>query len=231
MSQCPPPGEAPSDAIGGCIAEGQSCRFGQPGDCCSGTVCRPNSDGVRVCQTATSSDLALSKQCARVAKSKELRQLELLTPTLRTSIGTISLPSVSYARPGVGPNGCLNAWQVTLGEAGSCGLDITTELQAGKLVATWIHGNIDGCPGAQPNPNPTSDSLYGFFATYDPAIDPTFQGLACDTGSIYETYCVAGTFDFHIRETKLNAVGFEDQHLIVRGGSCSASPEGACPSP
>lgn len=233
VSKCPPPGEAPSDTKA-CIAEGQSCRFGQPGDCCSGTLCAPNAAGVLVCQTATSEDLALAQQCTRVAKSDDLNRFELLTPTLRTSIGELAVPGVEFSFEGVGPNGCLNDWDLTLGgglSAGrpECTFRFTVDLQGGKLVVARLDGDVSECSGVLPAP--TTKPVSGFLAASNPAIDLTFQGLACEAQLVFESYCVAGTFDFHIHETKIGDVSFEDQHLILRGVSCSAEPKGNCPSP
>jgi len=230
VSQCPPPGESPNDGKM-CIAEGQGCRWGLPGDCCSGTLCRPNAEGVQTCQTATSLDLALGKQCARVANSHDTHQFELLTPVLRTSFGELGVPGVMYAFEGVGENGCLNDLELTLtGSASSCQLRLTVKLQAGKLVVTRIDGMVQGCPGFMPDAA-TATQSYAFVSAANPAIELSFQGLACDGALIFESYCVAGTFDFHISKTTIDDVDFEDQHLTVRGVACSSEPKGDCPSP
>lgn len=231
VSQCPPPGESPKDSEA-CIVEGQSCRFGVEGNCCSGTLCRPNAAGVQVCQAASSEDLALAKQCTRVSNSQQNDQFDLVTPTLRTAVGEISLPSVKYSFEGVGPQGCFNAWSLTLGDSSSCSLDLTVKLQGGKLVVTNVLGEFGGCPGATPLPDPTSHPLYGLFTGSNPAIDLTFQGLACEDENLFiEQYCVAGTFDFHISKATLTNTSVEDQHLILQGVSCSSSPMGDCPTP
>jgi hypothetical protein len=82
-----------------------------------------------------------------------------------------------------------------------------------------------------PGSNPEGKPLFGSVAADNPAIDVTFEGLACDAKALFETYCVAGTFDFHISKTTIGTVSFEDQHLSLRGGSCAYEPTGACPAP
>ena len=133
-----------------------------------------------------------------------------------------------YAYNAVGTNGCLNGLQLTLRASNSfCHLDITVAVQSGKLVVTRLTGSLEECPGFVKAPGGPS---YVSLLVDNPAIDLTFQGLACDGHMIFESYCSAGTFDLHISKTTIDSVAFEDQHLILSGAVCSAEPKGECPA-
>ena len=227
VSQCPPPGEAPSDAIA-CIAEGQSCSWSAEGDCCGGARCAPNAAGVQVCQTASTEELALAKECTRVAKSDDIEKFDPPVGELRTSVGNVAIPAVEHAFAGVGPNGCLNKLQLTLGDYSTCGLDFTVALKGGQFVVTHFGGTLDDCEGYTGDPK---EIFGGTINESNSGVELSFQGLACDGDLIFESYCVAGTFDFHIPALTPSHMTIEEQHVIVSGTTCSYEPDGACPSP
>jgi len=56
-----------------------------------------------------------------------------------------------------------------------------------------------------------------------------FEGLACDGGLIFESYCVAGTFDWRLNGA-FGAAVVDDQHVVARGVLCASEPRGSCPT-
>jgi len=236
VNQCPPEGEAPG-ATKACAANGENCRqqyldaIALSG-CCIGTVCKPNADEVPVCQTATADEQALARSCSAVAKSsQEMNHLELANPVLHTSVGDVTLPPPSSEILGVGPGGCLNSLDVMLSDrssSGNCNLQLSAQLSGGKLVASTVFGFVGGCDGyAGSDMSPTAGFVQG---DSKPAASFSFAGLACDANLIIESYCDAGTFDFHLNGT-IGEVSFVDQHITLTGTICNAEPIGACPTP
>jgi len=236
VEQCPPAGEVVKSPVA-CAAEGENCRQqylqqNQLEGCCEGTVCKPGSGDVPVCQAATAEEQSAARECSRLASSSELQRLELETATLATSVGELALPEPQYAFIGVGPGGCLNSLELDLrrGDDIDCYLRIAASLDAGELVIDRLSGSIDGCEGFTGDPEePLAGTLFA-----DSSIESfgklSFEGLACDGALIIESYCVAGRFDVHLDQNTLGEVGLNEQHLILHGAVCFAEPEGDCPA-
>jgi hypothetical protein len=180
---------------------------------------------VPVCQAASEEQVALAERCDDVARSSTLHELEVLTPAVRTSLGELRVDQARYAYNSVGPSGCLNGLTMTIGTDDSgCSFDFTVELVDGALAVTDFFALVDGCEGFEGgagNSVVLGDAPLPFSFGFD--------GLACDGHLIFESYCSAGTFDFHLQGA-VDEVTFEDQVLSLRGVVCSAGPEGECPS-
>jgi len=149
---------------------------------------------------------------------------------VRTSVGDLQFDSVRFASQEVGPGGCLNGVEMTLVSGTTlCSLELRAELVAGRLVPSRVFASFGDCQGY------TGDGLAGAIVlANDPAAIPfqvSFQGLSCDGNLIFESYCVAGEFDWHLGGS-VDGVNFVDQHLIVSGVICSPQePMGSCPLP
>ena len=227
VERCPP-----GSALPPCAAAGENCRpeyLGQNdlAGRCAGLLCRPNEAGVPTCQPGTAEELALATECDSVARSTTGRnELEVLTPSLRTSVGELDVGEVLFAFAGTGPGGCLNDLQITFGDFG-CSFELAVELSGGALTPSSFLAHIPDCPGFVGETN--QDYLSPDLSPGDPLpFSFSFEGIACDANLVFESYCVAGNFDFHFGGT-LRGVTFEDQHLVVRGVMCGLDPSGACP--
>lgn len=234
VSQCPPPGEGSSSAKS-CAQEGENCRQSyldqhDLSGCCQGTVCKESTGGVPVCQVATPVDQSRANQCARLSGSAETRALELVTPTITTSSGTIQLPEPRAASYTVGTGGCLSSFRLTLGSQSACQLILSAENWDGKLQLADLEGMISGCAGYTGDPNAPLQGLLSAFGMAANLGGFTFDGLTCDGELAVESYCVAGSFDFRI-DTIINGVTFDEQHLVLQGALCSRQPMGQCPAP
>ena len=117
--------------------------------------------------------------------------------------------------------------------SGTCSLELKAEVRNGRLVPTYVFGDLSSCEGY------TGGMLGGFVSVSDPAGIPfelTFSGLSCDGNLIFESYCAAGAFDWHLTGSLASGVSsippltFEDQHLIANGVLCGEEPKGACPT-
>jgi hypothetical protein len=233
VSQCPPPGEGP-EASTLCAAPGENCGQSyldqnQLSGCCQGLVCKPNSADVSVCQEATEKELGYAELCSRAERSDELQTLVVATSTLVTSVGELTLPPVKFAFFTVGPAGCVNSLRVLMGTASAfdCQLELEAELVAGALTFAKIRGDLSGCAGYDAGDGPADGYLT---TTSAPPGDLTFETVACDGRLVFESYCVGGSFDFHL-DGVIDGVTFEDQHIILQGGMCSEEPQGDCPLP
>ena len=226
VERCPP-----GSALPPCAAAGENCRpeYLRQNDlagCCEGLLCRPNEAGVPTCQPGSADEVALATECDSVARSTSLNELEVLTPSIRTSVGELEVGEVRFAFPGVGPGGCLNDLQITIGELG-CSFEFALELSGGALTPSNFIASIRDCPGFVGETN--QEYLSPGLSPDDPLpFSFTFEGISCDAQLIFESYCVAGSFDFHLGGT-IRGVTFEDQHFVVRGVMCGADPSGACP--
>jgi hypothetical protein len=226
VERCPP-----GSALPPCAAAGENCRpeylsQNELTGCCAGLLCRANAAGVPTCQPGSPEELAQAAACDRVARSNSLNELEVLTPSIRTSVGELSVGDVRFAFPGAGPGGCLNDLRITIGGLG-CSFEFEVALSGGSLAPANFIASIADCPGfvGEANQNYLSPGL----SPGDPLpFSFSFEGISCDAHLIFESYCVAGSFDFHLGGT-LRGVTFEDQHFVVRGVMCNADPSGACP--
>jgi hypothetical protein len=228
VAQCPPANEDHKPPTA-CAQRDESCRkeyLSQRGleDCCDGTLCKRNTENVPVCQQASPAELELGRQCKEFAGAPELYSLRVVSPTVATSAGTFRFTNVRFVLPEVGPAGCLSGIRITLADAtGRCSFELNVELRDGKLVVTQVDGYLDGCP------EDNGSSFGVILGENPPGFAFTFDGLSCDGGLVVESYCVAGTFDWHLGGSA-GGVTFEDQHLIVEGVACSPLITEACPS-
>jgi hypothetical protein len=229
VTQCPPPGEGPE--AGACAAAGENCRQSyleqnELAGCCEGTVCKGNSAGIPVCQAATAEEQSLFKECNHAASSAGDDTLQLLTPTLETSLGTLELGEPRFSFFGVGPGGCLNSLDLTLGAKLDCQLNLDFSMLDGVLKLERLSGNISGCAGY------TGAELDGFISGSTAELDASlsFDGVACDGRLIFESYCLDGSFDLGLDGT-IGRVSFDRQTITLQGALCSAEPEGECPAP
>lgn len=231
VDSCPPGDDVIFGAPTECAEEGENCSSDYLADqdlsgCCDGTVCLANDDQVRVCQEATDELRALANACERAAQDRaELddEPLEVTEPTLDTSVGVLTIDAVGFTANGVGPGGCLNRVQMDLGDS-SCRLSLSAERHGGAWQVTNVSASFAACSGYMSERPATS--IY----VDDPAVIPfelEFTGLACDGHLIFESYCAAGTFDWHLSGT-LEGVMFNDSHLIVEGVVCGFEPDGTC---
>jgi hypothetical protein len=225
VDRCPPGADAPA-----CAALAENCRQEYLDDnglagCCDGSICRTSTEGVPVCQAASAEEVALAEQCDDVARGSSLHELEVLTPSVRTSLGELRVDTVRFAYNAAGPGGCFNGLDIKIGTDGvGCSFDFIVSVSDGVLEVTDFTASIDDCEGF------AGGAGDGFLYGDDPIpFDFRFEGLACDGHLIFESYCAAGTFDFHLQGT-FDGVTFEDQVLSVRGVVCSAEPEGECPA-
>jgi hypothetical protein len=231
VAQCPPPAEVEP---GPCAKAGENCRYDylhqhKLDGCCAGSICSANADHIPVCQAASEEDVALSKQCTKVARSGSIHTTTVTTPSILTNDGEFRLDMLTFAFYGAGPGGCLNALDLTFASSSSssCNLELQAELRDGRLTPISAVGFFSKCPGY------TGPAYSGFFSETNAANIPfelTFTGLACDGNLVFESYCVAGSFDWHLQGTVGN-VTFEDQHLVANGVLCGQEPKGECPAP
>jgi hypothetical protein len=218
VRQCPPPGEGPQ---GQCAVDGENCRHSyleqnELSGCCEGSVCKVNSAGVPVCQAASDDELVYGKQCKAAQRSPEHYELELLTTSISTSAGDVTLPEVDDAYLSVGPGGCVLGLTIELG-SGGCQIVLEVESQESGLVLTDVRGSLAACEGADTGASGSLDSNGEPLAALV-ALDT----LTCDGGSFVESYCVAGNFEFRV-DGLVGDVLFDDQRIVVSGGVCSST--------
>jgi hypothetical protein len=225
ISQCPPPGEGP-DPNEGCAVESESCDSDYLSSnglrsCCPGTICEPNAEQRPVCRAASPDEEAAYLECLRTVQT-----LEVVTPSIRTSVGDVVLADVGDASATVGPLGCLNRFSVTLLEAGECSLWFVVELRDGALRLAGVYGNLTRCEGYT-----GPDELFGgAISESDPELVPfefSFRGLSCPNDYL-DSYCLTGEFDFHL-EGEVDGIAFDDQHLVLQGTVCAVQVMGDCP--
>lgn len=228
VSECPPPG-AVERVSPACAAIGENCRGSyleqnELSGCCPGTICRPNDEQVPVCAVATEEEIQRAAECRQAARGTD--SLELLTPTLRTDAGDITLSGVGLVDARTGPSGCLNALLLFLGDIGSgCALEFRVELVGGTLMTTAVSGEISNCPGYIADP---TEFLSGYVGG-EASLAFSFEGLACEAGQSAETYCLSGKYDFQLAGT-FGTVTFEDQRVGVSGATCAHAGDAVCPS-
>jgi hypothetical protein len=238
VAQCPPASEVPA-STSACARTGENCRFDYLAQshlhgCCAGSICLANADHTPVCQKASAEDVKLAQTCAKVARARvpldsSTPPVRVTTPSIRTSVGEFHFDKLQFGFIGVGSGGCLNSMDLTfIGSKSSCSLELQADLHNGQLSPSSVLGFFNNCEGY------TGSAFFsGTIVESKPAAIPfelTFTGLACDGEVSFESYCVAGTYDWHLRGT-IGGVSFDDQHLILDGVLCSAEPKGDCPSP
>jgi hypothetical protein len=134
--------------------------------CCDGLICKLNDAGIRTCEAATSDEIALARQC-KAAPANSVIQAD---GPLMTSSGTMQLSDVKIEVPASGPAGCLTSFQIWFG---TC----TLHAEVGGTAGTYsVSGSSCGL------------SLGGTLTG-----TATFEGVSCDGGLIFESYCYAGT--------------------------------------
>lgn len=226
VPSCPPGATVPPVE---CAKRSENCRYdylrgkGLEG-CCTGNVCRESSDGVPLCQPATDEEAAFSAQCSMFARGTATQALELVTPTLETSVGTLTLPPVMYGFLTVGPLGCVSSLRLVLEGGSNCRFEIVASVAGRELAVTGISGNFSGCPGY----TGATGVLNGVFSLTNPVGTLAFTGAACDSHLVIESYDVAGRFDFHLAGGESHGVTLADQHLVVEGGVGGSTPSGEC---
>lgn len=226
VALCPPDATIPPVQ---CASQGENCRYdylqgrGFEG-CCTGSVCRQSPDGIPLCQPATEDESAAAAKCSTFARSTATHDLELVTPTLTTSVGTITLPPVMYGFLEVGPLGCVSSMHVVLDGGLNCGFQVAASATGSQFTLTSISGDLSGCPGYTGEPG----ILNGTFVLTEPQGTMTFTGAACDSNLIFEAYDVAGRFDFHLAGGTSYNITLADQHLIVEGAASGGEPNGEC---
>jgi hypothetical protein len=232
VSQCPPPGEGPESMPSACAAAGENCRqsyldANHLSGCCGGSICKNNATGVPVCQAATAKEQTLLKECDHAAATRADDTIHLLTPALATSLGTIELGDPQYTLFGVGPGGCLNSLDLTLGDELDCQLRMSFDMLHGVLTLGDFGGDIGGCSGFT-----GAEPLDGFISgsASDLTASLSFDGIACDGRLIFESYCVDGSFDLKLGG-KVGDLTLEDQTITLQGTLCTAEPENECPAP
>jgi hypothetical protein len=228
VGQCPPAGEGPEPLQ--CAADGENCRQqyldqNQLSGCCQGSICKVNSAQVPVCQSATEDELSALTECTRARHADESHTLTLVTETLTTSVGELSLPSPDFVHFGVGAAGCVSSLEVSLDDGAPCQFDLSIEQQDGVLTVTRIAGTLHGCPGF--NGSSADGFLAGDSSTLRSAV--AAETVSCDGGLIFESYCVGGRLDIRL-DGEAGGVAFDDQHIILQGGMCQAEPDGECPA-
>jgi hypothetical protein len=192
--------------------------------CCEGTLCRADANGIPICQTASPEELALAARCEAQVQSTELDDLEVRPSTLSTSHGELTLGGVDLAIHSTGPGGCLNDFWISVGSLG-CGLDFTGAVVDGVLTVTDLSGFLDACPGFMGSATEGRVDSVAELVT-----DFSFEGLSCDAGLIFESYCVAGTFSFTLAGST-GQLSFDPQVLTIEGAMCGASEvAGNCPT-
>lgn len=231
VTQCPPAGEAPESKPAACAAAGENCRQSylaqnELAGCCEGTLCKSNAAGIPVCQAATAEEQSLLKECNHAAATQADDTIQSLTPTIETSKGTLELGEPQFAFFGVGPAGCLNSFDLTLGTEIGCQLRMNFDLVDGELTLTSFSGNIGECPGY------TGEPLEGFIngSTSEVTATLSFDGVACDGRLIFESYCIDGSFELTL-DGAAGELSFDEQTITLQGALCSAEPEGECPAP
>lgn len=232
VDACPPGDEVIAGAPTECAAKGENCRDDYLAQqdlsgCCEGTVCLANEDQVPVCQEATDEQQALARVCDDVARTDEIRSLEVTEGNVSSSAGELAFDSVGFTTEQVGPGGCLTSLTMRFDQRDSalCNFELEAQQRAGQWEVVQLYAPISDCAGYVPGM-----SLTGLLLVDDPSqlpIDFTFEGLACDGRLIFESYCVAGRFDWHINGV-IEGITFDDSHLVAEGVLCSTEPEGTC---
>lgn len=126
IEHCPPGASPPA-----CAALAESCRETYLDEnalagCCKGSICKLNGEGERVCETATEGEVALAERCDDVAHNLARPEFEVLTPSIRTSLGELRVDEVLNAYGAAGPGGCLNGLEITISsDAFSCAFGFT----------------------------------------------------------------------------------------------------------
>jgi hypothetical protein len=231
VTQCPPAGEAPESKPAACAAAGENCRQSylaqnELAGCCEGTLCKSNASGIPVCQAATAEEQSLLEECNHAAATQADDTIHLVTPTIETSMGTLALGEPQFAFFGVGPGGCLNSFDLTLGTEIDCKLRMNFDPLDGRLALTSFGGNIAGCAGY------TGEPLSGYItgSTSEVAASLSFEGVACDGRLIFESYCIDGSFELTL-DGAAGDLSFDAQTITLQGALCTAEPEGECPAP
>jgi hypothetical protein len=231
VTQCPPGAEDPH--VTACAAQSVNCRWdylnskGLDG-CCDGNICKPDTNGIPICQAATPTEISMLAQCRRDSRASATGALTIANRQLVTSAGTVTFDTVGSSNLTAGPNGCLNSLDVTLrGASSSCTLELRVEVVGGKLVVTYIFATLSGCQGY----SATTTSSSVVLATNPATIDFAANTVACDGGLIIESYVLSGTFDFHIKDGPIGGVTFSDQHLVLNGYVQSFTDAASCPVP
>lgn len=225
VTQCPPPGEGKQAK---CAADGENCRpdylrENELSGCCDGSVCKTNAAGVPVCQSATENELTYANLCKKAQREVTKNEtFELVTKTVKTSGGEITLPEVDHAFLAVGPDGCVTSLDITLGfNSSGCNLGFDVGLRDGALTLYNVHGSIRQCPGATENAGNLADSIMQVGGQI------AFDTLSCPQSS--GSYCVAGTFEFQL-DGQIGDVLFDNQRIVVTGGVCGGQMIGQCPT-
>ena len=144
--------------------------------------------------------------------------------TLSTSHGFLTISEVGLSSALTGPGGCLNEFDIRLGDL-SCGLNFSGAIVDGALKVTDVSGFLDACPGF-------SGSATDGYVNSVPAVvtDFSFEGLACDAGRTFESYCIAGAFIFTLGGTA-GDLTFNPQTLTIEGAACTPlEATGECPT-
>lgn len=150
VDRCPPGADAPA-----CAALAENCRQQYLDDnglagCCDGSVCRANAEGVPICQAASAEEVALAAQCDAAARGSTLHGLEVMTPSVRTSLGELRIDQVRFAFNDAGPGGCLNGLDIKIGtDALGCSFDFIVSVVDGALTVTDFSASIDGCEASK----------------------------------------------------------------------------------
>lgn len=195
VPECPPKAEqAPVQ----CAAVGVNCTAGylraqELESCCDGLICRLNDSGVRTCESATPDEIALARQCKGAPANSVIEALDPLT----TSNGTMQLDGVRIQIAASGPNGCLTSFEIS---SSTC----TLHAQVSSTLGTFA---VSGTCGLA-----LGGSLTG---------TATFEGVSCDGGLIFESYCYAGTVALTLGGAPARLVGTFCTVLPPSASTCS----------
>lgn len=237
VEQCPP--GAPLSAPPGpaCALEGEKCageelRERDRTGCCEGLVCAPDVEGTQRCRNGTEREQELYLSCLEVVEVSEER-LELLTPALRTSVGTFELERVPEVEVEFGPGQCLLALRVSVGGVSApgrdaeCHLEIrVSEAEGGFEVGLSVE--FEGCEGYTGERGAGSASR-----SRSAPVSFIEEAVSCESREVVEAACRVGTYDFLLDGaigSDLGTVTFEDQLLRFSGSFCGAVRE-ACRAP
>jgi hypothetical protein len=215
VERCPP-GAAPA----ACAAAGENCRpeyLEQQGlrGCCEGMLCRPNVEGVPVCEPVSPEEY----ECERVALGSLGYRLQVETPVIRTSVGEMSLDELTSVYAETGPDGCLATITISVGAIENCSLTIS--------ASTYFTSSFDalmyGCPGF------TGDASLGGVTSMGGTPDGVVvDAVTCER--LPSTYCLSGTFAFELPDYFEMPYGlvFEDEYLVLRGVICGEYLSSTC---
>jgi hypothetical protein len=226
VPSCPPDVTIPPPR---CAREGENCRYQYLLDndlegCCAGSVCRWNAEGIPACQPASEEEVTFAARCSKFARGSETEALELVTPTLATSVGTLTLPPIMYGFLEVGPLGCVSSLSVVLSEGSGCRFTVDARAEGGAMVLSGISGDFADCAGYAGG----SGAIAGVFSLAAAEGTMTFSGAACDGALIFESYAVSGRFDFHLGGGTSNGITLPEQHIVFEGSVSGGEPSGEC---